>query len=253
MSRPVRILAAALASMALAAGLAAPAPAAAQFIAIGDSPRWGSLQLSVSAYRPDIDSEFNGTAAPYAAIFGTSRPLMFQLLFDRSLWMTEVGTLDIGFGAGYWQVWGLGIAPNGARGDSTTLMVIPLTLAVGYRVDVFYDKWHVPFEPYARLALVDYLWWASTAGQVSTAPNGSGQAVRGQGGTFGWSATLGIALVLDFFDPTLARQMDQDTGINRTLLFFEVSTSSVDDFGSKKSWQLGPGYYMWGAGLQFVF
>jgi len=252
MRRLARLLAPALVPAALALA-AAPAPAAAQFMSMGESPRWGSLQLSVSAYRPDIDSEFNGRAAPYTTIFGTGRPLLFQFLFSRSLWGTEVGTLDLGFGAGYWQAYGNGIAPNGARGDSTSLMVIPLTVALGYRLDYLYDTWHVPFEPYVRVALLDYVWWANTGGQVATTLNASGAEVRGQGGTFGWSATLGIALVLDFFDPTLARQMDQDTGINRTLIFLDFTKAGVDDFGSPKSWQLGPGYYMWSAGLQFVF
>ena len=238
--------------LAAAAAVAAAAPARAQ-MKVGESPRWGSFQLSVSAYRPDIDAAFGGTASPYGSVFGTSRPLVFQFLFNRSLWITEVGTLDLGFGAGYWQVWGLGVAPNGQRGGSTSLMVIPLQVSIAYRLDVLYDKWRIPFEPYVRASLYDHVWAANTEGQVATATSPAGQEVRGSGGTFGWGVTLGVALVLDFFDPTLARQMDYDTGINRTLLFLDFTWADVDDFGSAKSWQLGPGYWMWSAGLQFVF
>jgi hypothetical protein len=239
-------------ALALAAA-AAPAPSAADVL-LKESPRWGSFQLSISAYRPDVDSEFGGAASPYAEVFGSSRPLLFQVLFGRSLWVTEVGTLDVGMGVGYWQAYGRGIsATTGTRGDTTSLLVVPITVAVTYRFDVLYDKWRIPFEPYVRGALLDYLWWASLGGQVSAVTLPDGREVRGQGGTFGWSGTVGVALVLDFFDPTLARQMDQDTGINRTLLFFDVTWAGVDDFGSSRSWQLGPGYGMWSAGLQFVF
>jgi len=244
--------------LAAAAALAAAAPAQAQ-MKLGDSPRWGSFQLSVGAYRPDIDAEFHGSATPYQTIFGTSRPLVFSFLFNRSAWITPVGTLDVGFGAGYWQVWGLGIYTDpqtGAtsRGSTNSLLVIPIQLAVGYRLDVLYDKWNVPLEPYARVSLYDYIWSASNQGQVSTwVDPTTRQESRGSGQTFGWGATIGAAIVLDFFDPTLARQMDIDTGINRTLLFLDFTWASVDDFGSSKSWQLGPGYWMWSAGLQFVF
>jgi hypothetical protein len=47
--------------------------------------------------------------------------------------------------------------------------------------------------------------------------------------------------------------MDYDVGINRTLLFFDFTRSSVNDFGSANSWQLGPSYWAWSTGLQFVF
>jgi hypothetical protein len=83
------------------------------------------------------------------------------------------------------------------------------------------------------------------------APNGA--AYRASGCTFGWSATLGLALVLDFFDQGLSRQMDDDVGINRTLLFVEFSRSSVNDFGSATSWQFAPEYPSWNAGIRFAF
>jgi hypothetical protein len=47
--------------------------------------------------------------------------------------------------------------------------------------------------------------------------------------------------------------MDYDTGINRTLLIFDFSKGSVNDFGSQNSWQLAPSYWAWSVGLQFVF
>lgn len=227
----------------------------------GPAPRWGSIQLSFSTFMPNIDSgtfTSNGiTTTPYGTIFGTSRPLLVQMLFSRSVWLTTVGTLDVGLGAGFWQATGKGVfAESGGTlltGGSTSLLIVPITLAVGYRFDIFYDQWGVPLEPYARVALLDKLWWASGQNGVSTYTSPSGQSFRGQGSTYGYSATLGLALVLDAFDPALARQMTYDTGIVHTLAFFDFTKENANDFGSATSWQLAPSYWMWSAGLLFVF
>jgi hypothetical protein len=246
----------------LALALLAALPAAAQspVIVSKESPRWGSLQFSLTPFSPNIDSEFvasPGTPLPYASSFGTSRPLMVQGIFSKSVWLTEVGTLDIGFGAGYWQVWGKGQYTVGGvtqTGGSTSLMIIPLQLEATYRVDWFYERFEVPLAPYVRGAILDYIWSATGQNGVSsyTDPN-TGVVSRGSGGTFGWSATLGVGLVLDFFDTTLSKQMDYDTGINRTMLFLDFTRSSVNNFGSTKTWQLAPSYWAWSAGLLFVF
>jgi hypothetical protein len=124
---------------------------------------------------------------------------------------------------------------------------------VGYRWEWFYERFSVPLEPYVKAALIDDIWWTSGQSGVSSWTSPQGVAYRGSGATFGWSATLGIAIVLDFFDTSLSRQMDYDVGINRTLLFFDFTRSSVNDFGSANSWQLGPSYWAWSTGLQFVF
>ena len=139
------------------------------------------------------------------------------------------------------------------RGGTTSLMIIPLQVQVGYRWEWFYERFSVPLEPYARFAIVDYIWSTSGQSGVSSWTSPEGVAYRGSGATFGWAATLGIGIVLDFFDTGLSRQMDYDVGINRTLLFFDFTRSSVNDFGSSKSWQLGPSYWAWSAGLLFVF
>jgi hypothetical protein len=246
----------ALAALALA--LALPAAAQSPVIVSKESPRWGSFQVFISPFSPNIDSGFaSSTVPPYATTFGTSRPLMVQGIFSRSLWMTEAGTLDAGLGAGYWQVSGEGLYQNAAgtivRGGSTSLMIIPLQIEATYRVDWFYERFEVPLAPYVRGAIVDYIWSTSGQGGTSSWTSAAGTAYRGSGATFGWSATLGLALVLDAFDTGLSRQMDYDIGINRSMLFFDVTKSSVNDFGSQKSWQLAPSYWAWSVGLLFVY
>ena len=243
---------------ALALVLALPAAAQSPVVVSKESPRWGSFQVSVSPFSPNIDSEFtNAASPPYATAFGTSRPLMVQGIFSKSVWITEVGTLDVGFGAGYWQVSGQGQFTDSAgvvqRGGSTSLMIIPLQIAVAYRFDWFYERFDVPLAPYFRGALVDYVWNTSGQGGVSSWTSATGTTYRGNGATFGLSGTLGLALVLDAFDTGMSRQMDYDLGINRSMLFFDFTKSSVNDFGSQKSWQLAPSYWAWSAGLLFVY
>jgi hypothetical protein len=236
---------------------AAALPAAAQVpVAVNqESPRWGSFQVSISPYSPNIDSEFGGTAYPYGEAFGSSRPLMVQGIFNRSAWVESYGSLDIGFGLGYWQNDGVAIYKAGGvtqTGGKTSLSVLPLTLSLGYRLDLFWRWWGVPFAPYVRGQIMDYIWWSSGQNGTSTYLT-NGTVYRASGATFGYSGTLGLALVLDFFDPTLARQMDYDVGINSTMLFFDFTKGSVNDFGSKNSWQLAAGYWQWSIGLLFVF
>jgi hypothetical protein len=245
----------------LALALLAALPAAAQspVITAKESPRWGSFQISLSPFSPDIDSEFNASSRPlpYAATFGTSRPLMVAAQFNKSAWITEYGTLDVGAGAGYWQVWGQGYYTSSGgttqTGGTTSLMIIPVQLQVTYRFEWFYERFGVPLEPYVRGALVDYIWSTTGQGGVSSWTSPTGTIYRGSGATFGWSTTLGVGLVLDFFDTSLARQMDYDVGINRTILFFDFTKSGVNNFGSSTTWQLGTSYWAWSVGLLFVF
>jgi hypothetical protein len=240
--------------------LAAALPAAAQspVLTVKESPRVGSFQVTLSPFSPNIDSEFtNALYPPYATIFGTGRPLMVQGQFNMSAWIGQFGTLDIGVGAGFWEAWGQGWYQGSdgtlLRGGTTSLMIIPLQIQAGYRFEWFYERFSVPLEPYAKFAIVDYIWSTSGQSGVSSWTSPGGVAYRGSGATFGWSATLGMALVLDFFDTGLSRQMDYDVGINRTLLVVDFTKSSVNDFGSKNSWQLAPSYWAWSIGLQFVF
>lgn len=243
---------------ALVVALALPAAAQSPVVFAKESPRWGSFQVSVSPFSPDIDSGFpNSPAPPYATTFGTNRPLMVQGLVSKSVWMTEAGTLDLGIGVGWWQVSGQGQFTDSSgtvlRGGTTSLTIIPLQLAATYRVDWFYERFEIPLAPYVRGAILDYIWSTSGQGGTSTWVSATGTSYRGSGGTFGWSATLGLALVLDAFDTGLSRQMDYDVGINRSMLFFDFTRSGVNDFGSQNSWQLGPSYWAWSAGLLFVY
>ncbi len=233
--------------------LLAAALALAALPARAESPRSGSFDLRLGTYRPNIDSEFGGAATPYADSFGTSRALMIQAIFSKSLLVSDTATLDLGFGAGYWEKYGVGVCTTCTpvvTGDTTSLRIIPLTLAFTARLDWLMYKAGVPLAPYARASLLDYLWWTyAGGGSVAVAPGGQ----RGNGQTMGWGLTVGLGLALEFLDPQLGREMDHDVGINHTILYVDATKAWVDGFGSKSSWNLSPDAVQFNFGLLFVF
>jgi hypothetical protein len=230
--------------LAIAALLLAAAPA------LAESPRVGSFQLQMGGYRPNIDAEFGGAATPYRDIFGTGRSWMYKAQVASTVF-ARYGTLDVGAGIGWFQRTGKGFIQGTTTpsGDDTSLRILPISLSLTYRFDAFVDR--IPFAPYARASLERWQWWVTNGG------GGTAQVIggpSGQGATNGWSAALGLCFLLDFLDPGMAREMDRDVGVNHTYLFLEASRTKVNDFGSKKSWDLsdekGVG---WSGGILFVF
>lgn len=217
--------------------LAAAGPAAAE------SPRWGSLEIGAQTYHPAIDSD--ATSTPwYDRTFGGGRGFMFQLGFSRALY-TKVGSLELGLRTGFFRDSAKGFVSGTdiRSGDDTTFNVVPTSLALTYRFDWAADRWNVPLAPYGRAAFERFNWWVT---------DGAGDWVI-EGATNGWSVTGGVGLLLDFFDPQLARELDMDSGVNHTFLYFEVTRSSVDDFGSSRSWNLSDQKLSLGFGLLFAF
>lgn len=225
----------ALAALALAL-VATPALAA--------SPRWGSLDLGMAGYYPNIDSEFPTRPGAYEAMFGTGRGWMFQLGISRALF-TKVGSLELGIRTGYFQDKAKGIVAGTTdrAGDETSFKIVPTSLALTYRFDWLVDRWNVPLAPYGRATLERYNWWITGA-------TGSWSK---EGATNGWSVTGGLGFLLDFLDPTLARELDQDSGVNHTYVFAEITKSRIDDFGSSSSWDLSDEKLSLSFGLSFVF
>jgi len=129
-------------------------------------------------------------------------------------------------------------------GDDTRLSLVPTSAMVTVRFDWLAERYRfVPFSFYGRAAFERYNWWV-TDGDGDWTENGA---------TNGWSVTAGAALLLDAFDPSLARELDNDTGVNHTYLFFDVTHAAVDDFGSSKSWDLSTDGVSLQGGLMLVF
>lgn len=196
----------------------------------GDSERGFNLSLGMGFYRPHVDEEFKNSGtnkAPFKEVFSTDEDSLWHLRLERILWR-KVGTLSLGFGAGYYHV--EANAPNRDRtmpsADKTGLRVIPLSLDLGYQLDTLVDRgWGV--MPFVRAGLDDAIWSVSNA--TSTVARGT---------TTGWHGAVGLAFALDALDPDAARQLDRDTGVNHTLLFAELLHQSLTGLGSKPSLHL---------------
>jgi hypothetical protein len=215
-----------------------------------DSPVFGSFELKLSGYRPNVDSEFSNGYTPYNDIFGSSRPLMFRAHIGYALWH-GFGTLEVGAGAGFFQVSGNGLIVGSTTksSDTTSLKIIPLSASLTYRLDWAADHTGFPLVPYVRASLERYQWWV-TNGNGNTASDG---VHSGSGATNGYSFTGGLAFLLDFLDPAMARDMEEDTGIHHTYLFADVTKTYVSDFHSNKSWNLSDDKLTIAGGLLVVF
>jgi hypothetical protein len=208
-----------------------------------ESPRWGSFEFSAGRYRPNIDSEFDGSPGLFESSFGRHGGWMIKGGVAKTVFR-RAGSLDVGLQAGYFQKTGTGqVTGGGASGDETKFRMIPTSLTLTYRLDWLAERYPIPLAPYGRVALERFHWWVTDADE-STAESGA---------TNGWSATGGLALLLDFFDRGLAREMDRDVGVNHTYLFFEVTKRLVDDFGSGDSWDLSDDGVGYTGGLLLVF
>jgi hypothetical protein len=208
-----------------------------------ESRRWGSFEIGAGTYEPDIDSEFPGGPQPFEDAFGSGRGWMFRTGAALALFR-YAGTVEAGLQSGYLQKTGKGRTVEGTRaGDDTRLRLIPVSLTLTYRFEWLNERLRIPFAPYGRVGLERFHWWVE---------DGDGDTSE-SGATNGWSATAGLALLLDFIDTQVARELDNDTGVNDTYLFFELTRRSVHDFGSDSSWNMSDENFGMNFGLMFVF
>ncbi len=252
------------AGAALAAGLALAPSAQAQFSMTDDfgaeinaqpgsryhSPKYFTVQLTFGPYRPDVDSEFSSGRTPYGDYFGTGRHLMSQLEVAYEFYQ-RMGTASVGLNVGYFSV--SGPAPNADHSgtlsaDQSTLRVVPVSLSAIYRFDYYLVRDDFPIVPHAKIGL-DWAYWQITDGNGEIAIDSMGG--RGRGGTFGWHAALGVALVLDKLDPDAAKEFDTEMGVNHSALVFEYGHYDISGLGQSN--RLHVGDTTWTLGLLFEF
>jgi hypothetical protein len=255
---------AAILSLGLVGALLAPARARAQddileappepIVSYAHSAQNFAFELKFGPYRPDVDSEFPSSGpnarTPYKDFFTDNRRLLSQIEFDWQI-LRRVGSLGVGVGVGYFSVTGTSPQGNGSglpSGDTSTLTVVPLSLSAVYRFDYLFEERNIPLVPYGKLGL-DYAYWQDTDGNGNIATDGRGGT--GRGGTLGWHATAGLALVIDFFDPEAAHDFDADLGVNHTALTFEFSHADISGLGQPGRLHLGD--TTWAAGLLLEF
>jgi hypothetical protein len=205
--------------------------------------KWGSVEVGAGPYVPNLDSEFHGTRTPYRDIFGGSPAPMWRIHVGRALF-TRFGTLEAGFRTGFWSKSGRALDDLGNRtGDRARISIVPTSLTLTYRADMIWERMNVPLVPYGRFTLERYNWWTSKEGKWTKL-----------GATNGWSATAGVVLIIDWLDPEVARDAANEVGIAHTGLYVDLTKSKVDDFGSKKSWDMSAdNKFFWSGGLLVVF
>lgn len=241
-----------LVAMVIASALVPRVGRADRFVPDADykpTPRWFHVELKFGPYKPEVDQEFGGGASPYKDIFGGSQRLMTQATGDV-LFLKLHGSLGVGGTVGYFQATGKALAEDGTRSaDKTTLQVMPFVLSLVYRWDYPAVRWNVPLVPYVRAGIAYTFWWI-TKGNGDTAAFSPGHKARG--GTWGYQVNLGLAFLLDILEPSSAKKLDMEAGINHSYLFCEFVYNAIDDFGSKSSIDLSMTYSLL-AGLSVEF
>jgi hypothetical protein len=222
-----------------------------------------AVELKFGPYSPNIDASpgLHGHT-PFADLFppdpGKTRPpgrLLTQVEFDYQFWRRAYGNFGIGSTAGYYRrtthsfafvndpTTGLptactaGAAGNCTRsGDTTALNIVPLSMLAIYRFDYLARRWKIPFVPYFKIGIAYYIWWIENGGGFLSiaqyTPPGSMNSQGGWGGTFGWVMNPGGAFLLDILDPSAAKTIDAELGINHTYLFCEFHYADVSGFGA---------------------
>jgi hypothetical protein len=212
------------------------------------SPQNFAFELRFGPYSPDIDSEFDGQRAPHKEFFGNKSRLMSQIEFDYQL-LRHVGSLGLGVGVGYFTESGKNPTEAGVETDDrTTLRLFPFSLSAVYRFDLLYERARFPLVPYGKVGF-DYVLWSVKNANGDVPDDGVGG--RGQGGTWGWHAAVGLSFILDFLDPISAQQFDVEMGVNHTHLFVELGTWNVNGLGMANKLHVGD--TTWAGGLLFEF
>ncbi len=209
------------------------------------SSQHAAFELRFGPYRPNVDQNTNANV--FADFFGDDQRLMLGVELDwQILRAPYVGTLGVGVGWGYTQM----SAPNAIPAElaaldpppvaqESSLNVMP-TYAVGVlRVDTLARNFRIPLVPYGKLGLAYSFWWVNDG--IGTATNDAG--VKGKDTSLGTQAALGLMFLLDILEPSAARALDAEGGVNNSYLFFEWSMS---DFGGE---QMNVGDNTWVTGL----
>jgi hypothetical protein len=245
------------------------------------SSQWFALEFKFGPYSPNIDASpgLNGKH-PFADLFppdpGKSRPpgrLLTQVEFDVQIYRNWFGNFGIGHTVGYYRrtthsfAYGTDASGNMTScdpsvsgscmrsGDTTALNIVPLSIMAVYRFDLLALRWKIPFVPYFKIGLAYYVWWIENGGGFLSIsqypPPGSTNSDSGFGGTWGWVMNPGGAFLLDVLDPSAAKVIDAELGINHTYLFCEFHYADISGFGASNKMNLSD--MTLNAGIAFEF
>jgi hypothetical protein len=190
------------------------------------SERTAGVEVKLGGYKPLIDREQGVVNAPYASTFGDNPMLLLELSGERQLFQA-MGTAGVGVSLGYAEKYAPARLESGApASESTSLRLVPLYLFGVYRFDYAAHAYGIPLVPYVKAGLRYSIWWCTKGASLETTSTG-GAAIGGQ---IGWGLGGGLSLLLDVFEPRLARDFDTDAGVNHSYLFAEWNFAEVNNF-----------------------
>lgn len=206
------------------------------------------LEVKLGGYKPLIDREASLTGKPYEQIFGASSMLLFEIEGDRMLWQ-KFGAAGIGLSIGYAEKYAHALitpeSGGGLANESTALKVVPMRVLGFYRFDYPALHMNIPLVPYAKAGLVFTPWWVTKGGKLESV-----EGNRSVGAKWGYDFTGGLSLLLDFFEPRLAKDFTSDMGVVHSYLFAEYVFENVNNFGAR-GLDLSSRHWMFGFSVEY--
>jgi hypothetical protein len=204
------------------------------------------VEVKLGGFTPLIDRESSlGGATPYEDTYGTSPMLLFDFSGERQFFQA-FGTAGAGVSVGYAEKYAPArLADGTATAESTGLRLFPLQLFGVYRFDYAAHTWGVPLVPYVKAGLNCTIWSSTKGADLETTSSGQ----KAMGARFGWGFTGGLSLLLDVFEPRMARDFDTDLGVNHSYLFVEYNFADVNNFYTP-GLDLSGRYLMFGAAFE---
>ncbi|KIG15157.1 hypothetical protein DB30_05857 [Enhygromyxa salina] len=231
-----------------------------------ESPQRFAIEVKFGPYLPDVDHRYTGDGfGPYANIYGRVDDLgatikqpakgLFSVVGFEWQFVHFGGPFSVGTTIGLFRDRANALVAEPVEdgeslrsaADKTFFSVIPVTVLLGYRLEVLADRFRVPLVPYARGGVAYGFWWERKGAQLAT--NSAGQKARG--GSWGWQVNLGLMLRLDFIERGTAIDLDRLTGINHTYVFGEWQFSHLDGFGSDAAMTVGDDTFLVGLAFEF--
>jgi len=197
-----------------------------------ESPENFGIEFRIGPYQPDMGD--NDAADTFFA--DDSGPLLALELDLIAYRLPEVLYLAGAGGIGWMNFDGKTLDDLGApTSEETSIEIVPLNLLAVIRIDALPRKLSVPVIFTGKIG---YQWasWSTESGGVDEAD--------------GWSVgllwALQLGLDLDTFEPSAARNMDEEWGLNHSFLFFElfgfIPTEESLEIGEDMTWTAGLGF-----------
>ncbi len=205
-----------------------------------------AVELRFGPYDPQLDE---GTAEPTLSdFFGSDKRYQLGLELDwRFAEIRSIGSVAAGFGIGYTRRTGPDpAAEDGSQLQDRRMRLLPMHVALVFRLDSLMQQLEFPLVPYGKLG-VGYVHWSIGRKGSSDELGAVERVSRGSGDAVGLYSALGGMLLLDIFDESAARKLDEQVGIENSYWFLEWSKSSLED---DNGFALGASSWVTGLALQ---